>query len=254
MRRGLRLRILALLASVLPVGLSCRDPAPEPANPPGVEKPLDDGDKIEPQPPPGAGPFIDNPPPDVIDPPQENAEPLTLDQINQDELSVEELVKIVSRLGRLDDQRIVLETVIRRQPDHREALLWLMEVTQMMGVELALQEDGREESIPYLNRSAEAARIILQQNEPLTEKEQYWVNTSFYNEACNFAIQGDTTRAIESLREALELGFSDPIIWNDPELEALGDLKEFQGLLEQYRSQISPPEEDAGDKPNLEGP
>ncbi len=246
MRRGPRLRRLTLLALVLFLTLSCRKPAPVPAippNPPDVPQ-----DEIEPQPPDDAedlGPPDD---PDEPEPDQENPEPLTLDQIDLENRSVDELFELVPRLDALEDQRVVLETVVRRQPDHRPALVRLMEVLQTMGVDLAIQEGRREESFSFLNRSAAVARMLLEHDTPPNEKEKNYIGITLYNEACNLSLVGSEDQAIDSLRQALELGFSDPIIWDDPELDALRDREDFAQLLEQYRDQLTPSDTDGSDE------
>lgn len=244
MRRGPRLRSLTLLALVFPLSLSCREASNPPPNPAdalvdGVDpQPLEEAEDL--------GPPVE---PDDPDPAQENLEPITLDQIDLEKRSVDELFEIVPRLDSLEDQRVVLETVIRRQPDHRQALVRLMEVSQMMGVDLAIQEGRREESFPLLNRSAAVARMLLEHDTPPSKKEQNYISITLYNEACNLALEGSEDRAIEVLRQALELGLSDPIIWDDPELDALRDREDFPQLLEQYRTQLTPPNEEAGNEP-----
>ncbi|WP_169974228.1 TPR end-of-group domain-containing protein [Tautonia rosea] len=108
--------------------------------------------------------------------------------------------------------------------------------------------------MPYLNRSAEVGRMLLELDPPPNNEEQKYISATFYNEACNLALEGDIDLALDRLREALELGFSDPIIWGDPELDALSDRSEFQELLDQYRDQLSLPEPDATDVPIPESP
>lgn len=242
MRRGLRLRILTLLAIFLPIGLSCREPSPDLADSPKVEDP--DAQPNGPERPPGADQDDESDTPDDRVLLKNDPEPLALDQLNLEERSVDELLELLPRLPSPEDQRRVLEAVVRRQPDQREALVRLMQLTQTMGLGLLAEEGGREKSLPYLNRSAEVARMLLEQEASLSEKEKRYIGDVMYNKACNLVLEGENAGAIETLREALELGFHDPVIWNDPELNALSDQEEFQDLLEQYRTQISPPEPD----------
>jgi hypothetical protein len=144
--------------------------------------------------------------------------------------------------------------VIRRQPDHHQALVMLMEVTQSLGVNLAIQDGRRSESVPYLHRSAEVARMLLDHDEPLSESQRKYVSIVLYNEACNYSVGGDDSRAVETLRRALELGFHDPIIWDDEELGPLRDRADFQQLLDQYRDQLTPPGADAAAEPTPDAP
>ncbi|MEW4566481.1 hypothetical protein AB1L88_01310 [Tautonia sp. JC769] len=250
MRRDPRRRgqTLLLLAAMLPPSLSCREPSPDPQaarNPPDAA-----GGADTLRPPPAIDPEAPlPPPPDPVTPDEGGPGPLTLDQIDLEGLPADELFALVPRLDSLDDQRAVLEAVIRRWPDHHQALVMLMEVTQSLGVNLAIQEGRRAESFPYLNRSAEVARMLMAHDEPLTESQQAYVGIVFYNEACNHALEGDSSLAIDSLRQALELGFRDPILWDDPELDSLRDRDDFRQLLDQYRGQVAAPEADAEARP-----
>lgn len=248
MRRGPRLRNLTLLALVLPLSLSCREPLPKPEEPPNpADLPLGGLDAQHPEGEKVLGPAIE---PDDPEPDQANPETLTLDQIDLENSSVEQLFDSVSRLGAPEDQQVVLETVVRRQPDHRPALVRLMKVLQTMGVHLAIEDGRRAESVPYLNRSAEVARMLLNHDEPPSEGEQIYISIVLYNEACNLALDGKEDRAFETIRQALGLGFNDPIIRDDPELDALRDREDFSQLLEQYRTQLTPPDEEAGGEPS----
>jgi tetratricopeptide (TPR) repeat protein len=126
----------------------------------------------------------------------------------------------------------MLGIAVEKDPESREALLRLVEAEELKGIRLALSEGKREESKPYLDRAAALARKLRDREEPLVGQERELVAMAFYNEACNFALADKPDEAMQSLQEAIELDFSNPVIFDDPELDLLRDRDDFKAILE----------------------
>jgi Flp pilus assembly protein TadD len=107
----------------------------------------------------------------------------------------------------------ILEAAIQRRPDNIEALAELGHVYTRQGrIEKGLEVD-RE-------------LVRLSPDNP----------TAHYNLACSLALTGAHAPAIESLRQAIELGYDDPdFLSQDEDLAALRGDSRFQELLQRLR-------------------
>jgi tetratricopeptide (TPR) repeat protein len=221
-----------LLSLVLPMGTGC-------GSGPGPEGPREADRGIDEEPPtgdidvfPGDGDQGDS---NVDGPPSfpklpGMAEPLTDEELEA--MSAEELVNRAREIFNPDEQIRMLGIAVEKDPESREALLRLVEAEELKGIRLALSEGKREESKPYLDRAAALARKLRDREEPLVGQERELVAMAFYNEACNFALADKPDEAMQSLQEAIELDFSNPVIFDDPELDLLRDRDDFKAILE----------------------
>lgn len=150
--------------------------------------------------------------------------------------STTELLDLHKRIPRKEfEHRVrILEIVVDREPDNRSAQLRLMEAAELQGVRFAAQNDGRDLSKPYLYQAARAARALLEMDEPLSDQERDFASKTLYNEACTLALDDEPDRAVGSLRDALTLGFRDPMLHHDPELNSLRDRADFRQLLTEF--------------------
>jgi thiol-disulfide isomerase/thioredoxin len=120
----------------------------------------------------------------------------------------------------------LLREVLVAEPTNRAALLMLA-----IAIQQQAESVDRPESSPLYLRSAEAARRLLATRPLLSGQDRNRLAAILYNEACTYAIQGDSTRAMNALAEAYSLGFDRlELLDNDIELNTLRDLPGFAVL------------------------
>jgi tetratricopeptide (TPR) repeat protein len=166
------------------------------------------------------------------------AEPLTDEELEA--MGAQDLVDRARETYDPDEQIRMLDVAVRKDPESRDALLRLVDAVERKGIQLALTERRREESKPFLDRAAALARTLRDREEPLVGQERLLVSMALYNEACNLALDGKPDQAMASLREAIELDFSDPIIFTDEELDTLRDREDFKELLKRVPEPTGP--------------
>jgi tetratricopeptide (TPR) repeat protein len=111
-----------------------------------------------------------------------------------------------------DFQVAFCESILARMPEHAEALALLGEAYTARGeIEKGLQTDLR-----------------LSRLKPHS-------GTVHYNLACSYALMGKKDEALETLKRALELGYSDrEHLCNDSDLQSLRDDPRYQTLIEEW--------------------
>jgi len=112
--------------------------------------------------------------------------------------------------------REFLEVEISRHPDNVEALAELGQVYTNRGEwEAGLQVDLR------------LVELVPQSS------------TAYYNLACSYALLGRNQEAIDSLEQAVKLGYDDgDFMLQDEDLASLREEKRFRALLERIRSEV----------------
>lgn len=106
-------------------------------------------------------------------------------------------------MGNLGGAAALLEEVIKSEPRHRDALFMLAAIEQDRGSSLDPSKSAR----PYL-RSADVMRQVRTHFKELNAMELNLLRVALYNEARVLATDGKTAKALESLRESIEVGFS----------------------------------------------
>ena len=120
----------------------------------------------------------------------------------------------------------LLREVLVAEPTNRAALLMLS-----IAIQTQAQAVTRPESSPLYLRSAEAARRLLVTRPMLSGEDRNRLAAILYNEACTYAIQGESGRALNALAEAYSLGFNRiELLDNDAELDSLRALPAFGAL------------------------
>ena len=112
------------------------------------------------------------------------------------------------------------------------ALGFITECTQLHGMELASQ--GIEEKAYNLFlKSGEYLRRWRETGTPLSAQEKQLAGVVFYNEACAFALTKEPEKAVASLGDALDAGFSDlQKLDTDADLKSLRDRDDYKKLRE----------------------
>jgi len=112
--------------------------------------------------------------------------------------------------------REFLEVEISRHPDNVEALAELGQVYTNRGEwEAGLQVDLR------------LVELVPQSS------------TAYYNLACSYALLGRNQEAIDSLEQAVKLGYDDgDFMLQDEDLASLREEQRFRALLERIRSEV----------------
>jgi len=137
-----------------------------------------------------------------------------------------------------DEQIRLLEAALDESPRHRTALAMLLQATQTKALDLA--HNNRQASIPYFVESGKVARDFLAAFRNLKSGERELAIRALYNEACSLALQDRPKEAVATLQDAIDAGFLDNVIYDDPELDPLRGRSDFQAVvasLEQKREE-----------------
>ena len=140
-----------------------------------------------------------------------------------------ELMNRVTRYydtGNLPGALKALDEVLAIDPDNRQALT----LTSMVAQRQAAVFKRPQNSALYL-KSADALRKVVALKVDLSADEKAHMPEVFYNEACTFAIAGESGRALKALAESIDAGFALADHFDtDAELDSLRKLPEFQAL------------------------
>ena len=130
------------------------------------------------------------------------------------------------RGGDLAEAARLLEQIVAAEPRDRRALLALAEVTTQRA--LRLERPG---SSPLWLEAAETMRRLAAAHKDLTPGERLASSSAFYNEACVHALDGQSTKALGALGEAVDAGFDlVELLETDPDLDSLRALPGFREL------------------------
>jgi len=92
-------------------------------------------------------------------------------------------------------------------------------------------EEDREQANELFIESANLVRQALKSDE-LPEEAKPMLASFIYNEACAYALQGESDRALASLGEAFEMGFEDvDLVSEDADLASIRDNPRFKDLV-----------------------
>ena len=116
--------------------------------------------------------------------------------------------------------------------------LALVQLAQMRGGKLAASD--RKAANDYFRKAASAARSYRElKKTPLNEMDLQGLSVVFYKEACAFASDNQPDKAMASLREAIDAGFSNvELLRTDQDLENLRARPDFQKLLADTRQRM----------------
>jgi thiol-disulfide isomerase/thioredoxin len=140
------------------------------------------------------------------------------------------------------------EASLKKEPESRESRFLVAAVAQQRAMQLAQGKDRAEAGRLFV-RSAELMRALQKRlGAGLAPPEQGLLQIAAYNEACSFALAGESEKALASLREAfLEFGATNfDHLDNDEDLVSLRKLPAFAELKEQIAAK-----KEALDKENL---
>ena len=146
-------------------------------------------------------------------------------------LEPDRLVAMAKKTPSEDDRIRFLEAAVAQAADDPKILRCLIVAHEVRGWNLAQTPGGRMTSKPDFDRGAEVARMLLTLDVELGHDDRIVIATALYNEACNLAIDGEPDRALDALENAIDNGFSDPVIFEDLELDPLRGLERFRDLL-----------------------
>lgn len=118
----------------------------------------------------------------------------------------------------------------------RGALLVRAGSLQSQGFKVAVQPGKRVAANVYFHGAAKAYRELRDQYGPLSNKERDAISLAIYNEACAYGVENNSTKALESLREAFQSGYRDvQAAANDTDFASLKDMAEFQSLIREFQ-------------------
>jgi thiol-disulfide isomerase/thioredoxin len=204
------LRLLPLLILILPLPLL---PGCSPAAPPDS---VPARHIAAPTPAPAASPAPAADEKDKDKPPAQPAKPDAL--VEQAEQA--------ARRGELETATKLLDQAIAAEPGHRNALVLLALYSEERAGELE-----RPASSVYYFKAGQAVRALQRTYKDLNPQERELIGPFLYNEACTYAVQNETDKALDSLAEALDAGFAQAdLIAEDEELAALRSSPRFAAL------------------------
>src|SRR5262249_23690314 len=123
----------------------------------------------------------------------------------------------VAGTGALDEASRLLEKALALEPDHRGALFLLAQVAAARGDELDRSARG-----PLYRQAAAAVRKLRANHKDLSTQERELIPRLIYNEACTFALKGQSEKALDGLAEAVDAGLDDPeIVTGDDDLASI---------------------------------
>jgi len=124
-----------------------------------------------------------------------------------------------------------LRQILEKDPDHRRALAGFVQATQQQAFAL-IEQGNRDEGYKIFFESAKHARHLAMKHTELITAEKQLLIQALYNDACAYALVGnDKEKALKSLREAVDAGFSDRKLLNeDPDLNLIRDTEEFKEI------------------------
>ena len=132
----------------------------------------------------------------------------------------------------------LLQKALEQEPKNRVALGFITECTQMYGMQLA-QQGIEEKGYNLFLKSGEYLRRWRETGTPLGDREKQLATFVYYNEACALALKKEPEKAIASLGEALDAGFSDlNQLDKDADLNSLRDRDDYKKLREQALERI----------------
>lgn len=125
-----------------------------------------------------------------------------------------------------------MEEASAQEPKNRQVLALLMELTQAHAIALATA--GNEKAAyPMMLRSGQYLRKLRDAGGALAGTEKQLEALVLYNEACAYARGGEPEKAVASLAEAVDAGFSDSAqVDSDPDLASLRERDDFKKVRE----------------------
>ena len=126
----------------------------------------------------------------------------------------------------------LVQKALEQEPKNRVALGFITECTQLHGMEL-LNQGIEEKAYNLFLKSGEYLRRWRETGAPLSAQEKQLAGIVYYNEACAFALTKEPEKAVASLGDALDAGFSDlQKLDTDADLKSLRDRDDYKKLRE----------------------
>jgi thiol-disulfide isomerase/thioredoxin len=130
----------------------------------------------------------------------------------------------------IDGSVALLRTAVEAEPTNRTALGMLTEVLQFVGGQASQRGDKTGANRLFIE-SAGFARKLKAAHPALNEGEMKILANALYNEACAYNLQDQADKALASLRESVDAGFSDVAnLDNDTDLASLREKPEFKAI------------------------
>jgi cytochrome c biogenesis protein CcmG, thiol:disulfide interchange protein DsbE len=119
-----------------------------------------------------------------------------------------------------------LEEALKGEPKSLKALILLGIYAQQRADDLE-----RPASSPFYLQSAQAVRKLLELDPDFVAKNSVTLSSILYNEACTYAVEGQPEKALDSLAEAIDVGFGMiDLLDSDAELTAIRKSPRFLEL------------------------
>jgi thiol-disulfide isomerase/thioredoxin len=133
----------------------------------------------------------------------------------------------VAGSGDLVEAMRLLEKALAAQPANRGALFLLAQVAAVRGDEA----ERAERSALYI-QAAEAIRKLRDHYSDLTTQERELLPRLIYNEACAFALEGHSEKALDRLAESIDVGVDDPaMVTADDDLVSIRGEPRYNELI-----------------------
>ncbi len=160
------------------------------------------------------------------------------DKANDEEPTARDLMEkamTIAQDGNMDGAIELIEQALKLEPEDAGINMMLIGVLQTRAMEL-VNDDKRKEANPYFFKSASFVRGL---KGDLAEVIGPRAGQVFYNEACSYAVDGDSQKALASLADAFEHGFDDiDLTRNDADFESIRENKDFVALVEKHEKLI----------------
>ncbi len=154
----------------------------------------------------------------------------------EEELSVQERMQEAMMLFQdeeFDEALEMVEAIYSDNPEDERVGLTLVQVQQQIGSMMSQEE--RVKGNKYYYASGKTARKVMKDPD-VPEPALGLIAQAIYNEACCYGVDGETEKAMKSLEEAFELGFSEfELAETDSDFGDMLETDEYQDLLEKYR-------------------
>jgi thiol-disulfide isomerase/thioredoxin len=126
-----------------------------------------------------------------------------------------------------------VRAAVAAEPTNRMALAMLTDVLQAVGGQASQRGDKNGANAMFIE-SASFARKLKAAHPDLNDGERQLLANALYNEACAYNLQGQSDKALTSLRESVDAGFSDvKNLDQDSDLASLREKPEYTAIRDE---------------------